>query len=156
MTGVVCCPATVAMRGMMAGEGPMSWLHEIDDISPLRGLFRDVDVIPDTVDLHDIVIDRDGPVVHLRADLRAYPEPPPAKWRVAGHDTVQITLSVLGVTALDIAGVGTVMAGELRAGRDPSGGGCTVWFDAHPVHLRADGRHVAVTSVRAYRQGAAD
>jgi hypothetical protein len=55
------------------------------------------------VELHEMVIHRDGPRLQFRIELPRFPDWPPPRWR-RGENAVQVEVSFWGVTGLGIDG----------------------------------------------------
>jgi hypothetical protein len=64
----------------------------------------------DHMELHGVRLHRDGPVLHLSADLTPFPDMPSKRWP-AGANTAQIDLALWGVRLLTIEGWTTDMVG---------------------------------------------
>ena len=70
----------------------------------------------DDVEIHEIIMQRDGPHMQLRVELGTFPDKPPAKWPKEAN-AIQMTLDVWGVRELDLAGWGTTNRGTLTFSR---------------------------------------
>ena len=57
------------------------WADFLLNPTPLRSIFGDISPSLKGVDLHEIVVDRDGPRVSLRFDLKNFIERPPTIWK---------------------------------------------------------------------------
>lgn len=56
------------------------------------------------VDIHEINFHRDGPKISIRINLNDYPENPPKKWVTQKFNTVQLTLSLIGIEDVKLSG----------------------------------------------------
>lgn len=74
-----------------------SWLTLLTNKSPIESIFREEQPDLDDVDLHEVVIHRDGPKVTLVFDLNTFPTSPPKKWLIGKFNKVQIRLIAFSV-----------------------------------------------------------
>ncbi len=74
-----------------------------------------------SIELHELIVHRDGPVLRLRFDVPFVPAKFPARWPIEAN-TTQITLAAWGIGNLSVAGWGTSVRGLLSAGDDGDGG----------------------------------
>ena len=81
-----------------------TWINLLTDSTPICSIFGND--LPDLqrVDLHEIILHRDGPRVSLRFDLTKYPTNPPEKWIAGGFNRVQLRLLAVGVQEISIKG----------------------------------------------------
>ena len=79
-----------------------SWTTLLTDKSPIESIFGEERPSLSNIDLHEIIIHRDGPKVTLVFDLDSYPKSPPKKWVVGEFNKVQIKLSAFSVQELSI------------------------------------------------------
>ena len=84
-----------------------NWLDVVVDAAPVRSIFTDDIPSLERVDLHEVVLHRDGPRMSIRFDLASLPKVLPTKWRAQGFNCVQITLMLIGVGPLTLSGWGT-------------------------------------------------
>lgn len=92
----------------------MSWFRCIenpDSLPLLRVAAEDLALI----ELHELTVHRDGPVLRLRFDVPFVPEKLPARWP-AESNTTQITLAAWGIGDLSVVGWATSVRGLLAAG----------------------------------------
>jgi Immunity protein 50 len=99
-------------------EAMPDWTDLLEDPRGIRAIFGDTCPSLDRVELHDIVLGRDGPTVTLRFDLPEFPLDPPTKWRHAGFNRVQVRLLAIGVRELNVSGLATEMVLNLEIVRD--------------------------------------
>ena len=81
-----------------------NWLTLLVDPLPIRSIYGDFVPTLRSVNLHEVIIHRDGPKVVLRFDLADFPEFPPKKWNASKFNTVQVCLLMIGVKKLFISG----------------------------------------------------
>lgn len=129
----------------------MGWVHLVDDAAPLAATFGDLSIITPTVTLHELTVVREGPAVQLRIDVAEFPASPPAKWR--NDNTVQVTLSLEGVTGLRLTGIGTSMAVTLDAERDLTTQAVTWTMRSATLNGSVTSRFSRIAKVSAYRNG---
>lgn len=92
----------------------MSWsryLENPDSLALLRVAAEDLGLI----ELHELTVHRDGPMLRLRFDLPFVPERLPVRWP-AEANTTQITLAAWGVRDLSVVGWSTSVRGLLSVG----------------------------------------
>ena len=127
----------------------MSFVDALADQRPLVAVFGEPVPTFGPVDLHEVTVHRDGPVVRLRFDLAEYPAQPPAKWVTGGADTVQVVLDLVGVDRLAVTGAMTNMRGPLTA-RQTDGGSVTAEFRSGEVSVVVTARAAVISSLSAY------
>jgi len=88
-------------------------IERIENPQSLTSLFGD-DFDFAEVDLHEVVVHRDGPTIRLRFDLPQVPEVPPSRWP-KGANTTQVVLLAEAIDALEISGFATECTGVLQA-----------------------------------------
>lgn len=82
----------------------MNWLEILDDQSPIRAIFGNEVPALVNINLHEVILHRDGPSALLRFDLEQYPKSPPEKWRLARFNRIQLKLLMIGIRDLSIVG----------------------------------------------------
>jgi hypothetical protein len=131
----------------------MDWIDMLDDPRSVRAIYGEEYPSLDRVVLHEIRAHRDGPRVTLVVDLPDFPEMPPKKWVAQQFNTVQIELTVSGVSYLtienmdkdSIVDVELVKVGdEIRVATSPQ--------SSSRIHIR--GRWLSVNAISAYLDGA--
>lgn len=126
-----------------------TWLDHVTDAGPVRAVFRDALPSLRGVNVHEVVLHRDGPRVELRLDLAEFPAAPPTKW--TEFDTVQVRLVLVGVTAMSLRGWSTTVVTDLVLER--AGEGLRLATDGGPVALEVEAGAATVTKISAYRGG---
>ncbi len=128
-----------------------NWTELLLNPQPLQAIFGADEVTLDGVDLHEVLLYRDGPSVTLRFDLAGFPALPPRKWAEQGLNRVQVQLELSGVGALSIQGwparsrIDLVL--ERRAGHIALSGYCG------EVSIDLLGQFVQLKKVSAYLDG---
>lgn len=125
------------------------WTDLVLDSEKIKAIFPKTIPPLESINLHEIILHRDGPRITLRFDLAAYPAIPPKKWQLQGYNRVQIQLTLIGTTAVSIAGWAvecklTLALQECNGQIKVSGANNVVKFDA-----LAD--FVSITNMSAYR-----
>ncbi|MCW2241615.1 immunity 50 family protein [Azospirillum canadense] len=95
----------------------LSWMNWVDVLAhphAVRSLFTDMTSFETfaRVDLHEINIDREGPVLRLRFDIPIVPSSPPKRWQ-KGVCVTQFVLAAWRVSSIDVQGFGWEVPGEL-------------------------------------------
>jgi len=89
----------------------MHWPQSLENPQAISSLFPGLDDLS-LVELHEVIVHRDGPLLRLRFDVQIVPKPLPERWPVETN-TTQITLAAWGVEALRFTGWGTSVFGLL-------------------------------------------
>jgi hypothetical protein len=135
------------------GEGMAmtSWTEFVLNAAPVEAIFGAKLPTLQGVDLHEIVLHRDGPRVLLRFDLQDFPAHPPKKWSASGLNRVQMRLLASGVKELRITGWQSNVIVDLSIDRD----GPLVRLHSNNGVVRFDlcAESVIVEGVSAYREG---
>jgi hypothetical protein len=82
-----------------------NWLALLQNPIPIKSIYADFVPALRNVNLHEVIIHRDGPKVALRFDLTDFPESPPREWE--NFNTVQVCLVMYEVKKLSINGFRT-------------------------------------------------
>lgn len=87
-------------------------IEHIENPKALTTLFGEgFDIVE--VDLHEVIVHRDGPSLKLRFDIPQVPRNRPARWP-AGANTTQIVLHASPIERLQIVGFATVCSGVMH------------------------------------------
>ena len=99
--------------------------------------------------MHEIAVSSDGPLLTVRFDLPVYPAVPPVKWRAQGFNTVQLVLSLVGVSHLSLDGFATNLVVDIEFPRFDAG---SVRFsiNSEDVDLQASAVAAYIAKVSAY------
>lgn len=125
----------------------MYWPTFIENAQAVSSLFEEVDSLS-VVELHEVVVHRDGPLVRLRFDIQIVPKALPKGWP-ADANTTQITLAAWGVEELSLNGWGTSVLGRLSVERS-STGAQVITFVGGPCELRAKHSVLRVERIQGY------
>ena len=91
------------------------------------------------VNVHEILLHRDGPKVTLRFDFPDFPDHPPQKWIENGFNCVQVSWVFSGVSDFEINGWGANFSSNISIWRDPDGlVSLEVVGDCFKVSLKSD------------------
>lgn len=128
-----------------------NWISYLADASPVQAIFGADCPDLKLIELHELVLHRDGPRAVLRFDLKEFPNTPPKKWAAAGYNTVQVVLTAYLLEHISVHGWGTNGSINLKIQSDGNlvhllGVGEAVKFEFIAAGLRAD-------KISAYRDG---
>ena len=126
----------------------MSWVENLDDVRPIRAVFGETVALSNEINVHDVVIHRDGPEVRLRFDLEAFPSDPPRKWLVDGFNTVQVDLSLFDVLEFSMSGLARLMRCRIEVSR--TDGLIVTQASSAGVSLVVRSRFASVVGLRPY------
>lgn len=90
-----------------------NWTDTLLNPEKFKHIFRGEAMSLDAIELHEVLLHRDGPRVTLRFDLDGYPQDPPPKWAAQGCNRVQVQLTLIGVKSLSIQGWSTACTMDL-------------------------------------------
>ncbi len=96
----------------------MSWSKYLENPDAVAAFGAAEDL--GSIELHELIVHRDGPVLRLRFDLPFVPAKFPARWPIEAN-TTQITLAAWGIGNLSVSGWGISVRGLLSAGDDSDG-----------------------------------
>ena len=127
----------------------MSWLDGVQQKESILAVFTEKAPSIASVRVHEITFHRDGPTIQLRLDLRDFPDPAPEKWAQAGHNTVQIKLSLDVVRQVTLDGWSLDNVGPMDiAPLEPSGFSVKFTSGAHTFRAVCD--FISVTGISAH------
>ncbi|MBZ2188826.1 immunity 50 family protein [Alcanivorax sp. JB21] len=112
----------------------------------LSTLFDSIDEL-DRLNVFEITLKREGPVLALRADLPRFPERPSKRWP-PGANRVQVSIELLGVEGLSLSGFAPVNHGHLEV--EPSLPGYAFSFHAQNLALSGRCSGLRIAGVSAY------
>lgn len=127
-----------------------NWIELISNTASIRAIYGEIVPTLERVDLHEIVLHRDGPSALLRFDLAEFPERPPSKWAASEFNRVQMKLLAVGVKELDISGLQTNCQVDLVISEDDSL--IRIRADNGAVHLNIAADEVLINDISAYRE----
>lgn len=126
-----------------------NWIELISNTASVRPIYGEIIPTLERVDLHEIVLHRDGPMVLLRFDLAEFPERPPSKWAASEFNRVQMKLLAAGVKELDISGLQTHCLLDLVISEDDSL--IRIRADNGAVRLNIAAEEMLINGISAYR-----
>lgn len=97
------------------------WMELLVDARSIQTIYGENVPTLDGIDLHEVVLKRDGPSVLVRFDLNCFPMHPPKKWEMGCFNRVQLTLLGLGVRELTIKGLQTECSLDLHVAEEGAG-----------------------------------
>lgn len=89
----------------------MHWHEALENRQAISSLFGSEEDLS-SIELHEIVTHRDGPLLRLRFDVTPIPKTLPRSWP-SETNKVQLRLAAWGIVALQIKGWGTSVTGQL-------------------------------------------
>ena len=107
----------------------------------------------DRVEVHEVILHRDGPRLTLRIELPAFPDNPPPRWP-EGANAAQVTLDLWGVSGFEQKGWGLTNRGALALGRNGDSE-ITFSFESESAYIRGKCEMARISRVSAYVKGAA-
>jgi hypothetical protein len=125
------------------------WSLSCDNPEAIARLYDSV-VGLDRVELHELILHRDGPRLQLRFDLPRFPDHPPSRWQ-AGANTVQVTLDLWIIEDFLLEGWATSNVGEFAL--TPSPEGIQVSFRTTSARLSARCVAARIVKVSEYSAG---
>ncbi len=108
----------------------MSWTRHLENPKSLTSMFESVEGL-DALEFHSVELDREGPIIKLRADLPRFPDVPPPRWVSAQANCVQVILTFWGVSNVQLSGWATRVDGRLSVVEED--GGLSVKIEAPPL-----------------------
>lgn len=129
------------------------WTELLDDPRTVRAIYGDRAPSLCGVEVHEIVVHRDGPSVVLHLGLEDFPADPPQKWREAGFNRVALRLRAFGVHEVLLEGITTNPTVDLTLVRDENLTHIRGTGDGLLIDLKAEFVVVTSDSVSAYLKG---
>jgi hypothetical protein len=126
----------------------MSWISLLDGSHFLSLLFPGEPPSLESVELHEIKLESDGPVVRLRFDLPDFPASPPRKWVDQKFNVVQVEIMGIGVRSISLNGWSHNNIASIRLTKEGSEIQLRVRGDT--VVVDATFGHIRVAKVSAY------
>ncbi|WP_188114265.1 Imm50 family immunity protein [Streptomyces apricus] len=102
------------------------------------------------VNIHEVVLSREGPSLRVRFDLQEYPAQAPRKWQLQGFNTVQVQLHFGGLRSVEIDGFSVQPVGDIDISKD---GMVEVVISSRETRIRAVADNVYVEKMNAYMDG---
>jgi hypothetical protein len=131
------------------GEVKMEiWTENLVDATALKVIYGQDMPSLEGINLHGIDIQRDGPRVLLRFDLREFPKQPPKKWESSGFNRVQLRLLAVGVSELQINGLQSNCILDLNITEEK--GTIRLSADSGAMKIDIAAEHLIIDGVSAY------
>ncbi|ENX3944729.1 Imm50 family immunity protein [Photobacterium damselae] len=127
----------------------MNWTKYLLDSNKIKAIFGDKIPSIEAIDLHEVLLNRDGPKVTFRFDLSDYPENPPKKWQAAGFNCVQVQLVALSVHDLQINGFSSKYKCGMSISSDEKQI-VSVKIDKNDLKIYLKAEHLFIDSISAY------
>lgn len=124
----------------------MGWPHHLMNPESLSTLFDSIEEL-DMLNVFEVTLKRDGPVLALRADLPRFPERPSKRWS-PGANRVQVSIELLWIEGLSLSGFALENRGHLKVA--PSPPGYTFSFDGDGLVLSGRCSGLRIAGVSAY------
>lgn len=126
-----------------------TWLEHVADPRSIHVIYGESLPTLHGVEVHELVLNRDGPRVELLLDLADYPEHPPAKWTAAGYSKVHVHLMLVGILKVSVRGWATTV--QLDLDLKPHGDALRLLAaPGDPVELDVVAQAVMIAHVTAY------
>jgi hypothetical protein len=93
--------------------GVIMWHELADNPKAMSQLYKTVPSL-EGLELHELLLHRDGPRLTLKADLPCFPDAPPDRWVREGYTKVSIQLDLWGVQSVNISGWSTNVVVDIR------------------------------------------
>jgi hypothetical protein len=117
----------------------------------LSNLYQSVPELQN-VDIHRILLHRDGPVMTISLDLPRFPDKPSRRWHEASN-TVQIELDFIGLESIELRGWSTDNIVDIQLNRLPDGK-IAINISGAMINLRATCVAFRIQRVNAYQKEA--
>jgi hypothetical protein len=124
----------------------LSWVQHLINPQALSALFISLEGL-DRLDVFEVGLNREGPIVTLRADLARFPERPSKRWP-SESNRIQIQLQFLCVEGLQIAGLAASNQGTLEVVSEQ--GLYSFAFNGPSLTLRGQCSAIRITGVNGY------
>ncbi|MBP2403122.1 hypothetical protein SNS2_1737 [Streptomyces netropsis] len=123
------------------------WTEFLENSAGIEGVYAGTPPVLEAVHIHEIGLNRDGPVLKLRFDLPEYPAKAPKKWESQGYNTVQVELCLGGVRDIALDGFSSDPIADIVL----SGGEVIdVEVVSSDTRIRASADTVFISSISAY------
>lgn len=131
-------------------ESKVNWLKALTESKQIEAIFGEEVPSLEAVDLHELIVHRDGPRVILRFDLSTYPSHPPKKWSLQGYNRVQLQLMLVGISHFIVDGWGTNCVVDFDLVRE--GNVVKLIGSSGPTKIEIVANAALIESISAYRQ----
>ena len=124
------------------------WVDLLSEPHGIRAIYGEDLPTLTSVDLHELVLHRDGPRATLRFDLGQFPRKPPKKWDEKCFNVVQVQLTLVDVRHLTVAAWTTHVTLDLNVERKDEV--VSLRTENGPVALNIDARWLVLSHLGAY------
>ncbi|MGC4744303.1 Imm50 family immunity protein [Micromonospora sp. DT201] len=124
------------------------WVDLLSESHGIRAIYGEDLPALTSVDLHELVLHRDGPRATLRFDLSQFPKSPPKKWADQGFNVVQVQLTLVDVLHLTMVGWTTRALLDINVER--MGKALSLRANNGPVGINIDARWLVLSHLSAY------
>lgn len=129
-----------------------NWLEFIVNSQPIKSIYGDCVPSLNNVEVHSLLLHRDGPTLSIKLNLNEYPLKPPRKWEIQKFNTVQIILSFSDVKSITMSGwVYTNFLMDLVVSN--KNGLISLSAKEKDFELNLEARFIDVDSISAYCKG---
>lgn len=125
----------------------MSWTSLVENPEGIASVFSGAVPPLSDVRIHSVALDRDGPQLRVRFDLREYPERAPKKWAAQRFNTVQVELVFGGLSDVELSGFSVAPVGDIVL---TSGEKVHLEIASTDVRVRASAQSVYISKLSAY------
>lgn len=126
----------------------MSWFALLENPQALLAYYESAPQLAETT-VHSLTFRRDGPVAELVFEPSVFPSSPSPRWP-EGANRCQITLKIVGLSAVELSRWGTGVLGHLSISKQPHG--VTLEFSGD-AEFRLHGGWLYVEKVAGYVAG---
>ncbi len=128
------------------------WFELLVNSQAVKSIYKDEVPSLRDVDVHSLLLYRDGPKLSIRLNLKDYPSNPPEKWSAQGFNTVQIVLSFLDLKSISMSGwIDAVYLADINI--DFKNGLVALNIDSDKLKLTAEASFLDLESIVAYTKG---
>jgi Immunity protein 50 len=131
----------------------MTWLDTVEDDRGVLAVFGQAPSL-ESIDVQGVSLHHNGPRIVLAFALRDYPADPPKKWVAQGFTVAQMSLSLVDVRDVRLAGWDVDVVGDLTL--DRVDGGVAVAFTSPATTFTCTAAFVYVQGISAYQEAPPD
>lgn len=127
----------------------MGWIEHLINRESITGLYDSIEGL-ERLDVIELKLFRDGPVLQLRADLARFPDRPSKRWE-PGANRVQVQLDFLGVEALQLHDFSVLNQGVLTV--EHEGARYRFTFSGTSLSIEGSCAALRIAGISAYQDG---